>query len=163
MARSRHLHVVGPGLGRVAGALLCLALLPWFATGPALAAGDDDNFFTHLHTDRVMANVTVSPGRAGPVDITIQLQTVEELPLAVKAVSVTLADLQSGKKLDAAQAVRTSGDRWHLKVATLKAGRWTLGLGISISDTDRVNVEAPIQIESGAAKGKGAAAKHHHH
>ena len=161
MARSRHLYLVGPGLPRVAASLLCLTWLQWFAAAPALAA--DDNFFTHLHTDKVMANVTVSPGRAGPVDITIQLLTVDELPLAAKAVSVTLTEAQSGKMLDAAQAVRAGEDRWHLKVATLKAGRWTLGLGISISDTDRVNVEAPIQIESGAAKGKGAAAKHHHH
>ena len=163
MARSRHRHVVGPCLPRVAASLLCLALLQGFATAPLLAAGDDENFFTHLHTDRVMANVTVSPGRAGPVDIVIQLQTVDELPMAAKAVSVTLTDPQSGKKLQTEQAVRAAGDRWQLKVATLKAGRWTLGLGISISETDRVNVEAPILIASGAEKGKGAAAKQHHH
>ena len=76
---------------------------------------------------------------------------------------MTLTEAQSGKQLQTAQAVRTSEDRWHLKVATLKAGRWTLGLGISISETDSVNVEAPILIASGAAKDKGAAAKHHHH
>ena len=163
MTRSRHRHLVGPGLPRVAASLLCIAWLQWFAAAPALAAGDDENFFTHLHTDKVMANVTVSPGRAGPVDITIQLQTVDELPMAAKAVSVTLTDPQSGKQLQTAQAVRAGEDRWHLKVATLKPGRWTLGLGISISETDRVNVEAPIQIASGAAKGKGAVAKQHHH
>lgn len=163
MARSRHLHLVCPGFPRVAASLLCIAWLQWFAAAPALAAGDDENFFTHLHTEKVMANVTVSPGRAGPVDITIQLQTVDELPMAAKAVSVTLTDPQSGKKLQTAQAVRAGEDRWHLKVATLKAGRWTLGLDVSISDTDRIGVEAPILIASGAAKGKGAAAKHHHH
>lgn len=163
MARSRHRHLVGPGLPRVAASLLCIAWLPWFAAAPAFAAGDDENFFTHLHTDKVMANVTVSPGRAGPVDITIQLQTVDELPMAAKAVSVTLTDPQSGKRLQTSQAVRAAEDLWHLKVATLKAGRWTLGLDVSISDTDRISVEAPILIASGAAKGKGAAAKHHHH
>ena len=163
VVRSVYLRAAGAGFRRLAGSLLCLAVLQWLPAGPLLAASDDENFFTHLHTDKVMANVTVSPGRAGPVDIAIQLQTVEELPLAAKAVSVTLTEAQSGKKLQTAQAVRAGEDRWHLKVAKLTSGRWTLGLGISISDTDKVNVEAPILIASGAAKGKGAAAKHHHH
>jgi copper transport protein len=136
--------------------LLCLAV------GPALSAGDDENFFTHLHTDKVMANVTVSPGRAGPVSILIQLETVDERPLAAKAVSVTLTDLQSGKKIETAQADRIGEDSWQMKIATLSAGRWTLGLGISISDADRVSVEAPILIASGGAKGENAE-KHHHH
>jgi copper transport protein len=57
--------------------LFCLNVL---AAGPVLAASDSDSFFTHLHTEKAMANVTISPGRAGPVDITIQLETVDELP-----------------------------------------------------------------------------------
>ena len=138
------------------GAALLAAL-----TMPAGAAGDED-FFTHLHTEKAMANVTVSPGRAGPVNILIQLQTVDELPLAAKAVSVTLTDAQSGKKIETATAERVGEDRWQMNTATLAAGRWMLGLGISISDTDKVTVEAPILIGSGAAKGD-QAEKHHHH
>ena len=94
----RYRHAIGPKLQSLAANILCLACLQWFAAGPALAAGDDENFFTHLHTEKVMANVTVSPGHTGPVNILIQLETVDELPLAAKAVSVTLTDVQSGKK-----------------------------------------------------------------
>ena len=61
-------------------------MLAAFALGLAPAAAADDNFFTHLHTDKAMANVTVSPARKGPVEIAIQLETVEEKPLAAKAV-----------------------------------------------------------------------------
>jgi copper transport protein len=136
--------------------------LQCFSAGPVLAAGDDENFFTHLHTEKVMANVTVSPGRAGPVNILIQLETVDELPLAAKAVSVTLTDAQSGKKIETAPAERIGENRWQTKATTLTAGRWTLGLGISMSDTDKVDVEAPILIASGAAKAE-SATKHHHH
>jgi hypothetical protein len=40
-----------------------------------------------------MANITVSPGRAGPVEITIQLEDGDERPLATaQGVSVTLAN-----------------------------------------------------------------------
>lgn len=142
---------------RVAATLLYLA----FAGVPAIAAGDGENFFTHLHTDKVMANVTVSPGRAGPVDILIQLETVDELPLAAKAVSVTLTDARSGKKRETVQAERAGEDRWRVKASALTAGRWMLGLGISISETDQVNVEAPILIGAEAPEA-GAAMKHHH-
>ena len=44
-----------------------------------------------------MANVTVSPARAGPVEIAIQLETVEEKPFSAKAVAVTLTDMQRAK------------------------------------------------------------------
>jgi copper transport protein len=93
-----------------------------------------------------MANVTVSPGRVGLVDLTIQLETTDELPLAAKAVSVTLSHMETGIRFQAAQATHTSDDQWRVRVSMPEPGRWMLGLGISISDTDKVNVEAPILI-----------------
>lgn len=115
-------------------------------SGPA-AAVDDENFFTHLHTERAMANVTVSPGRAGPVEIVIQLETVDEAPLTAKAVSVTLSNAQAESGRQTVEAVRSGDDQWHVKTSMLTPGRWTLGLGISISDTDRVDIESPILIQ----------------
>lgn len=44
---------------------------------PAPSAGVDDSdeaFFTHFCNPKAMANITVSPGRAGPVEIAIQLE-----------------------------------------------------------------------------------------
>ena len=94
-----------------------------------------------------MANVTVSPGRAGPVEIAIQLETTDETPLTAKAVSVTLVDTQSGRKLAPVEASRDGEDGWRVKVAQLTPGRWMLGLGISISEADHVSVESPILIK----------------
>jgi copper transport protein len=128
-------------------AILGIAALLSVAATPLLAATDDDSFFTHLHTDKAMANVTVSPGRAGPVEIAIQLETADETPLAAKAVSVTLVDTQSGRTLAPVEASRDGEDGWHVKVAQLTPGRWMLGLGISISEVDRVSIESPILIK----------------
>jgi periplasmic copper chaperone A len=50
------------------------------AAAPVAPSGDE-SFFTHLHTEKAMANVTVSPGCAGPVEIDIQLENPDELPL----------------------------------------------------------------------------------
>src|SRR5882724_4189666 len=85
-------------------ALGMLVFLAYLGAGPAGAASDDENFFTHLHTDKAMANVTVSPGRAGPVEIMIQLETMDERPLTAKAVSVTLFNTPTGVRLPAIQA-----------------------------------------------------------
>jgi hypothetical protein len=132
-------------LTRLASAIVGAVFLAVLA-GPAAAAGDDD-FFTHLHTEKAMANVTVSPGRAGPVEITIQLETMEEKPLSAKAVSVTLTEIQTGRRLPPVQAARTGEAAWQVKIPMLTAGNWMLGLGISITDSDKVNVESPIPIK----------------
>jgi len=123
------------------------AVLLSVAATPIVAATDDDSFFTHLHTEKAMANVTVSPGRAGPVEISIQLETTDEAPLTAKAVSVTLVDVQTGRKLPPVEAARDGDDGWRVKIAQLTPGRWMLGLGISISEADRVSVESPILIK----------------
>lgn len=130
-----------------AGLALAMAALLSVAATPLAAATDDDSFFTHLHTEKAMANVTVSPGHAGPVEIAIQLETTDETPLAARAVSVTLVDTQSGRKLAPVEASRDGEDSWHVKVAQLTPGRWMLGLGISISEADHVSVESPILIK----------------
>jgi copper transport protein len=104
----------------------------------------DESFFTHIHTEKAMANVTVSPGRAGPVVITIQLETADELTLEAKSVSVTLTN--PGTASQVAQAERTDDNQWQARMSAPSPGRWMLGLGISISDTDRVDIESPIMI-----------------
>ncbi|WP_458161104.1 hypothetical protein [Bradyrhizobium sp. 18BD] len=131
----------------LAGLALAMAVLLSVAGTSLAAATDDDSFFTHLHTEKAMANVTVSPGRAGPVEIAIQLETTDETPLSARAVSVTLVDTQSGRKLTPAEASRDGEDSWHVKVAQLTPGHWMLGLGISISEADHVSVESPILIK----------------
>jgi copper(I)-binding protein len=107
----------------------------------------DESFFTHIHAEKAMANVTVSPGCAGPVVITIQLETTDELPLIAKAVSVTLTNVQAGVEARTSQAERGRDDQWRVKMSTPVPGRWMLRLGIVISDSDKVSVEAPILIK----------------
>jgi hypothetical protein len=110
------------------------------------AHADDDSFFTHLHAEKAMANVTVSPGRAGPVEIEIQLEDANEAPLAADAVSVTLGNGENGVAPVAVNAERIGDDRWMVRMSAPKAGRWSLALGITISATDKVNVESPILL-----------------
>ena len=126
---------------------ILLAALSGMTLERSVGAVSDDNFFTHLHTEKAMANVTVSPARVGPVELTIQLETVEELPLTAKAVSVRLTDMQTGRALKIIEAARRGDSQWSAAVSMPSAGRWMLGLAIAISDNDKVDIEAPIIIK----------------
>lgn len=106
----------------------------------------DESFFTHLHAERAMANVTVSPARAGPIEIAIQLENADELPLSADAVSVTLGNPEGGVAPVTVDAIRIGNDQWRAKMFAPVAGRWSLGLDITISATDTVNVVSPILI-----------------
>ena len=120
--------------------------MPKPAADPPAAPEVDDSFFTHLHAVKAMANVTVSPGRAGPVEIVIQLENADEMPLAAQAVSVTLGNPEGGIVPVTAQAERISADQWRAKMSAPLPGRWSLGLGITISPFDIVNVASPILL-----------------
>lgn len=157
----------GSTLSRRALAILLCA--PLLAAEPAIAA-NDDNFFTHLHTEKAMANVTIAPARTGDVDITIQLETSDERPLVARAVSVTLSNAQSKGGAQTVEASRASDGQWHVRTSIKVPGRWMLGLRISISDTDKVNIESPILIAASSAAGTAGspdadttAADHSHH
>jgi copper(I)-binding protein len=111
----------------------------------AAAAESEESFFTHLHAVRAMANVTVSPGRAGPVEIAIQLEDADERPLAAESVSVSLGQ-EHGIAPVTASAERVGADQWRVRMSAPTPGRWSLALHIAISPTDAVNVTSPILL-----------------
>jgi copper transport protein len=98
------------------------------APSAAVTVQPDESFFTHLHTEKAMANV------------------MDELPIRAKSVSVTLTNATPSAEPQVAQAERTDDDQWQARMSAPSPGRWMLGLGISISDTDKVNIESPILI-----------------
>ena len=114
---------------------------------PAATASEaDESFFTHLHAEKAMANVTVSPGRAGPVEIAIQLEDANELPLSADAVAVTLGNSEHGVAPITANAERVGNDQWRVRMSAPLSGRWSLGLDIRITPSDAVNVVSPILL-----------------
>ncbi|QOZ79362.1 hypothetical protein XH83_30565 [Bradyrhizobium sp. CCBAU 53351] len=116
------------------------------AAPPAATSDADESFFTHLHAEKAMANVTVSPGRAGPVEIAIQLEDANELPLSADAVAVTLGNSEHGVAPITANAERISHDQWRVRMSAPLSGRWSLGLDIRITPLDAVNVVSPILL-----------------
>jgi hypothetical protein len=126
---------------------LLLAGLCGLTVERSYSAVPDDSFFTHLHTEKAMANVTVSPARAGPVELAIQLETIEELPLKAKAVSIRLREMRTGRALQTIDAASDGGYQWHASVSVPTAGNWMLALAIAISDSDKFEIVAPLIIK----------------
>jgi periplasmic copper chaperone A len=121
-----------------AACLVLMTALPLIAkAGPNPA---DESFFIHLHDQRAMANVTISAVHDGAVEIEIQLETVEEMPLKAECVSVTLSNPDKGVAPVTTQAQWTAEDQWTVKMAASGAGRWSFGLGITIDPTNTVNI-----------------------
>ncbi|MGB3447038.1 MAG: CopD family protein [Xanthobacteraceae bacterium] len=120
----------------------------WRFTPPprALVMANDD-FFTHVHAERAMADVTLSPGHAGPITITIQLRMPDERLLDAKGVSVTLSKPDAGIEPATAEAQPAGEGQWWASMAAPVPGRWTLRLDILISDFDSLGVEAPVLIK----------------
>ncbi|CAN5235048.1 copper resistance CopC/CopD family protein [soil metagenome] len=137
----------------IAGELLLVVVILgvvalWrFMPPPRLLVAKVDDSFTHIHAEKAMANVTITPGSAGPVDIEVQLETPDERPLVAMAVSITLAYPELGIEPMTGQATRQDDGRWRARMSVSVSGRWTLGLGILISDFEKISVEAPILIK----------------
>jgi len=117
------------------------------AKGPQLSASGAVPFFTHIHDPLLMANVTVSPGRSGPVEVLVQLEDPEENPLAAEGLSVTLSNLESGIAPITTIAERSASDTWRARMLVSEAGEWSLALRIEMTSKEKVEIVAPILIE----------------
>lgn len=117
------------------------------AAPPKSAASASEPFFTHLCGTRVMADVTVTPGRSGPVEVMVQLYDGDEQPLSVDALSVTLSNPDKSVAPLTAQAERIAADKWRVNMMAAASGKWSLGLGIDMKKDDRIDIAAPILIE----------------
>jgi periplasmic copper chaperone A len=112
-----------------------------------LSASGVDPFFTHIHDPRLMANVTVSPGRSGLVEVLVQLEDPEENPLAAEGLSVTLSNPDSGIAPITTTAERIASDIWRARMLVLEAGKWSLALRIAMTSKEQIEIAAPILIE----------------
>ncbi len=103
--------------------------------------------FVHIHTQKAMADITVTPGRAGPVAVSIMVMTGDFGPLDPKEVALVLANPAAGIEPIKRRAARTDDGRWQVDGLVLPlAGAWDLRVDVLISDFEMVRLDSPIQI-----------------
>jgi copper transport protein len=137
-------------MAEIAVATMILAVVAlWRFTPPprVLAATAAVAAYTHIHTPNAMADLTVTPGRAGQVTATVVLQSGEFGPLAAKEVMLELANPALGIE-PIRRPARQSGDEpWQTDSFAIPAsGRWQVKIEVLVTDFDKVTLEGTLDI-----------------
>lgn len=121
----------------------------WRFTPPprALAIVAAEPVATHMMTLQAMADVTVTPGHAGPVSISIMVMTGDFGPLDAKEVTLVLSRPEAGIEPIKRAAMKPGDGTWRVDGLVVPfAGRWTVRIDILVSDFEMVKLEGPIDI-----------------
>jgi copper transport protein len=103
----------------------------------------------HIHSDKAMAEVTVTPGGAGPVDISAVILSAEFEPLTAKEVTFVLSNPQAGVEPMRRKAELQADGSWRAAGVVIPlAGRWQLRVDVLISDFELVRLQGEIDIRS---------------
>lgn len=121
----------------------------WRFTPPprALAIAAAQPATIHVHTLTAMADVTLTPGRAGPVAIAIVLMNGEFGPLPAKELSLSFANAAAGIEAIERPAIRGTDGVWRIEGLSLpRPGRWSVELAILISDFEMIRLTETVEI-----------------
>ncbi|AFL52434.1 copper transport protein [Sinorhizobium fredii] len=121
----------------------------WRFTPPprALEIGAVEPTAIHLHSARAMANVQLSPGRAGQVAGSIEVFSKDRQVLTPKEVTLVLSNPSSGIQAIRRSAQRTGEAKWRVDgVAVPLPGTWQVRLDILVSDFELVKLEGKAEI-----------------
>ncbi len=117
-----------------------------FTPPPRALAAPTAPAYTHIHDPRGMADVTMTPGRAGINGIAIVLQTGDFQPLAAREVRITFANPDAGIQPIERQAVLRDGI-WRVDTLPLPvAGSWAVGVAVLISDFEQLDLDDVIEV-----------------
>ncbi len=101
----------------------------------------------HIHTAKAMADVTVTPGRVGPVAISAILMTGEFGPLDAREVTFVLSNPAAGIEPFRRSAEKPGDGTWRAEEVVLPLpGTWTLRIDILITDFEMARIEGEVEI-----------------
>jgi copper transport protein len=101
----------------------------------------------HIHTDKVMADLTLTPGRAGPVTASIRILTDDFRPLEAKEVTLRLSNRAAGIEPITRRAHKTRAGDWKVDAAAIPVpGEWETRIDILISDFELATLEGKVAI-----------------
>ena len=125
------------------------AVAAWRFTPPprALAAAAAQPATVHIHTAKAMADLTVMPGRAGPVSVAAFIMTGDFGTLDPKEVTFVFANPTAGIEPFKRRAEKPGDGTWRSDGVVLPIpGEWTVRIEVLISDFDLARLEGQITI-----------------
>jgi putative copper resistance protein D len=116
---------------------------------PAYGAIPDDAAFVHIHSERGMADVAISPGRVGAAQATIHLWGADFAPLDAEALTVALTAPDAAAIPVTRAATRDPDGVWQVDGFELpQPGNWTVTVDAVLGPADHLILDAPIVIEA---------------
>lgn len=129
-------------------AVLAVASLWRFTPPPrSLAAAEAASATVHIHTDRAMAMLSVSPARAGMVTAAVEIQDANLQPMEPKEVALSLSNAQAGVE-PIRRALTRSADGWRADALLLPVpGVWKAEIDVLVSDFEQMTLSGEIVIK----------------
>jgi len=101
----------------------------------------------HIHTVDAMADISVTPGRAGPVSVSAMIMTGDFGALDAKEVDFVFANEAAGIEPFRRAAAKPGDGTWRADDVLLPLpGRWTVRLDILVTDFDIVRLSTEMEI-----------------
>ncbi|MBR1168906.1 copper resistance CopC/CopD family protein [Bradyrhizobium sp. DASA03005] len=119
----------------------------WRFTPPPRTIVPETPLAIHIHSDKAMFQVLVSPGKVGKDDFVLQLMTGEGTPLAAKEVTLTLSLPERGiEPMDRGASLGPDG-YWHVRKVELPfAGRWRVRIEALVSDFEKITLADELDV-----------------
>lgn len=103
---------------------------------------------THIHTDKAMAEVTITPGKAGVVSVSTMVMTGDFSPMEAQEVSLAFSNPKSGIEPIERKATKGENSTWTAEGLTLPlAGTWNVRVDILIDDFNITRLDGEIDIK----------------
>ncbi|MEO5758443.1 MAG: copper resistance CopC/CopD family protein [Mesorhizobium sp.] len=121
----------------------------WRFTPPprALAIAAAQPASVHIHALKAMADLSITPGHAGPVAASMIIMSGDFGALDAKEVTLVLSKPDSGIEPLKRAATKPGDGSWRVDNLVIPIpGRWTVRIDILVSDFEMVKIEAPIDI-----------------
>jgi copper transport protein len=101
----------------------------------------------HAHGTRGMANLIVSPARAGPVKVSVQVMDVQSRPFAVSGLDLMLTDPANRIELIRRKARRVTAASWVIDDLTIPVpGSWLVRIDLLVSDFEKISIRTTLTV-----------------
>src|SRR6202012_4676526 len=129
-------------------ALCILAVVAfWRFTPPPRSLPPEAPLAVHIHTDKAMFQVLISPGRVGADSFVLQLMTSEGSLLHPKETTLTLSMPSRGIEEIERQGVRDPDGFWRVDNVPLSVpGRWHLRIDALVTDFEKITLEDDFDV-----------------
>ncbi|RXH35577.1 copper-binding protein [Bradyrhizobium nanningense] len=129
-------------------ALAVLAVVAgWRFTPPPRTLVPETPLAIHIHSDKAIFQVLVSPGKPGANDFVLQLMTGEGTFLAAKEATLTLSLPERGIEPMEWKASLGPDGYWHVRKVELPfAGRWHVRIDALVTDFEQITLEDELDV-----------------